>query len=84
MLWLALHAFLFAVSGGDIIALGTKAAIVLAVIGAVVGHADTSRRHEYGILGNLGISRHTPAAAWAGTMIVCEIALRIIESLIRK
>ena len=76
-LWLALHAFLFAVSGGDIVALGTTATIVLGLIGAVVGHADTSRRHEYGMLGNLGIAKHTPAAAWAGTMVILEIALRL-------
>lgn len=77
MLWLALHAFLFAVSGGDIVALGTKATIVLGVIGAVVGHADTSRRHEYVMLGNLGISKETPAATWAGTMVVLEVVLRV-------
>jgi hypothetical protein len=77
MLWLALHAFLFAVSGGDIVALATKATIVLALIGAVVGHADTSRRHEYGMLGNLGVSKHTPAAMWAGTMVLLEIVLRV-------
>jgi hypothetical protein len=76
-LWLALHAFLFAVSGGDILALGTKAIIVLGVIGAVVGHSDTARRHEYGMLGNLGISKQTPATTWAGTMVALEIVLRI-------
>lgn len=76
-LWLALHAFLFAVSGGEILALGTSATIVLGVIGAVVGHADTSRRHEYGMLGNLGIPKHMPAATWAGTMVIVEITLRV-------
>ena len=80
-LWLALHAFLFGVSGGEILALGAKATIVLGVIGAVVGHADTSRRREYGMLGNLGILKQTPAATWAGTMVVLEIALRICSHL---
>ncbi|HUQ48061.1 MAG TPA: hypothetical protein VM053_07450 [Gemmatimonadaceae bacterium] len=80
-LWFALHAFLFAVSGGEILALGTKATIVLAVIGAVVGHADTSRRHEYGMLGNLGIAKRTPATTWAGTMVILEIVLRVVSSL---
>jgi hypothetical protein len=50
---------------------------VLGVIGAVVGHADTSRRHEYGMLGNLGIHKHMPAASWAATMIVLEVVLRL-------
>lgn len=81
MLWLALHIFLFVVSGGDILALGTRATLVLAAIGAVVGRADTSRRHEYGLLGNLGIPKHAPAAIWAATMIVVEIALRLAASL---
>jgi hypothetical protein len=77
MLWLALHAFLFAVTGGDIVALAAQATIGLALIGAIVGHADTSRRHEYGMLGNLGVSRNTPAAMWAGTMVLLEIVLRV-------
>ncbi len=81
MLWLALHIFLFVVSGGDILALGTRAALVFAVIGAVVGHADTSRRHEYGLLGNLGFPRQAPEAIWAATMIVLEIVLRLAASL---
>jgi uncharacterized membrane protein YeaQ/YmgE (transglycosylase-associated protein family) len=81
MLWLALHAFLFAVSGGDILALGTNATIVLGVIGAAVGHADTSRRHEYGMLGNLGIAKQVPGAVWAGTMIILEIVLRVTSYL---
>lgn len=77
MLWLALHAFIAAVSGGDIIAFGTKATIALAVIGAIVGNADTRRRHEFGMLGNLGISKWTPHAMWASTMVVLEIVLRV-------
>jgi len=77
MLWLALHAFIAAVSGGEIIAFGTKATIVLAVIGAIVGNADTRRRHEFGMVGNLGISKWTPLAMWAGTMVALEIVLRV-------
>ncbi|MEO7367888.1 MAG: hypothetical protein ABIZ36_08025, partial [Gemmatimonadaceae bacterium] len=50
--------------------------IVFAVIGAVAGNADTRRRHEFGMLGNLGISRFAPAGIWAVTMIVLEIVLR--------
>ena len=50
---------------------------MLAMIGAAVGHADTSRRHEFGLLGNLGVSKAVPSAIWAGTMVVLEIALRI-------
>ena len=75
-LWFALHAFIAAVSGGEIIAIGTKATIVLAVIGAVVGHADARRRRESGMLGNLGLPRWTPSAIWAGTMVALEICLR--------
>ncbi|MEO5903776.1 MAG: hypothetical protein ABIQ55_07190 [Gemmatimonadaceae bacterium] len=77
MLWLALHAFIAAVSGGEIIAFGTKATIVLAIVGAAVGNADTRRRREFGMLGNLGISKLAPPAMWAGTMVVLEISLRV-------
>jgi hypothetical protein len=80
-LWLALHAFLFAVSGGEILALSYGATILLGLIGAVAGHADTSRRHEYGMLGNLGIAKHFPVTAWAGTMICLEMLLRIVSLL---
>lgn len=76
-LWFALHVFMAAVSGGEIIAVGTKATIVLGVIGAVVGNADTRRRREYGMLGNLGLPKWTPSGIWAGTMVVLEICLRV-------
>lgn len=77
MLWLALHAFIAAVSGGEIIAFGTKATIVLAAIGAIVGHVDTRRRHEYGMLGNLGVPKWAPPGVWAGTTVALEIVLRV-------
>lgn len=80
-LWLALHAFLFAASGGDILALGTTATIALGLIGGVVGHADTARRHEYGLLGNLGITKQTPIVAWAATMLGLELVLRVVSFL---
>lgn len=81
-LWFALHAFIAAVSGGEIIAFGTKATIVLAVIGAVAGNADTRRRHEFGMLGNLGVPRFAPSCIWAGSMVVLETVLRVSVFLI--
>ena len=77
MLWVALHVFLSLASGGGFIAFGTRGTLVLAMIGAAVGYADTSRRHEFGLLGNLGISKAVPSAIWAATMVVLEIVLRI-------
>ncbi|MEP6508204.1 MAG: hypothetical protein ABJC63_08255 [Gemmatimonadales bacterium] len=82
MLWLALHAFIAAVSGGEIVAFGTPATIVLAIVGAAVGKADTRRRREYGMLGNLGIPKGTPSGIWAGTMVVLETCLRVSVYLI--
>jgi hypothetical protein len=51
--------------------------LVLGVIGGVAGFADTSRRHELRLLGNLGVPEVVPSAIWAGTIMLLEIILRV-------
>ncbi|MGH9421496.1 MAG: hypothetical protein ACRD3J_16075 [Thermoanaerobaculia bacterium] len=78
LLWLALHVFIAAVSGGNALAFGTEGMLVLGVVAGAVGYADTSRRHELRLLGNLGISEFIPSAIWAATIMLLEIVLRIV------
>ncbi len=80
LLWLALHVFIAAVSGGNALAFGTKGTLVLATIAALVGYADTSRRHELRLLGNLGIPVSVPSVVWAATIVLLEIVLRVITA----
>jgi hypothetical protein len=80
LLWLALHVFIAAVSGGNALAFGTKGMLLLGVIGALVGYADASRRHELRLLGNLGVPELVPSAVWAATIVLLEIILRIATS----
>jgi hypothetical protein len=54
--------------------------LVLGVIGALVGYADTSRRHELRLLGNLGVPALVPSAVWATTIVLLEIILRVVTS----
>jgi hypothetical protein len=65
------------VSGGNALAFGTKGMLILGTIGGLVGYADTSRRHELRLLGNLGVPELVPSAVWAATIVLLEIILRV-------
>ncbi|MEO8193858.1 MAG: hypothetical protein ABI681_08395 [Gemmatimonadales bacterium] len=81
LLWIALHAFVAVGSGAGIVAFSTSASLALTVIAAAVGFFDSRRRHEYTLLGNLGIPALAPPAMWAGTILVLEILLRAMTAI---
>lgn len=73
VVWILLHGIIFAVSGGSVIQLAWRASIVLAVVAAWLGYADTKRRSELLFLGNLGIHRATVPAIWFLVVALLEI-----------
>ncbi len=77
LLWLALHAFVAAVNGSEALQFSVPMSIVLIVSASLLGFLDTRRRHEFTLLGNLGIPGYMPSVVWGATALVLEVLLRI-------
>ncbi len=73
--WLLLHGILWTVSGGEIIRLSTRAAILFAGFAAWLGYIDAKRRNELLFFGNLGIHRASMPAVWFLVVLVLESLL---------
>ena len=62
--WILLHGILGIVSGGDIIQLSSRAALLFAGFTAWLGYIDAKRRNELLFFGNLGIHPVSILAIW--------------------
>jgi hypothetical protein len=70
-----LHGILWLVSGGSIIRLSPRAALVFAGFAAWIGYIDAKRRSELLFMGNLGIHAATIPVIWFSVVVVMEILL---------
>lgn len=80
MLWAAVHAFVAVVTGAEVVVFAIPTSLALVVISGAIGLVDTRRRREVTMLGNLGVAPVVPAALWAATVLVLELALRAFRS----
>jgi hypothetical protein len=81
LLWLALHVFVAAATGG-VFVFGMAQSSLVVVIAAAVGYFDSRRRRESTFAGNLGVPSYLSPAMWAATVIVLEIVLRMMSALL--
>ena len=81
LLWLALHVFVAAATGG-VFVFGMAQSRLVVVIAAAVGYFDSRRRRESTFAGNLGVPSYLSPAMWAATVIVLEIVLRMMSALL--
>ena len=81
LLWLALHAFIAAVTDGSLIFSFSQSRFMV-VIAAAVGYFDSRRRRESTFAGNLGVPSYLSPSTWAATVVLLEIALRSVSALI--
>jgi hypothetical protein len=81
LLWLALHVFVAAATDGTW-TFGMSQTRFLVVIAAAVGYFDSRRRREVTFAGNLGVPSYLSPATWAATVVLLEIALRVVSAVI--
>lgn len=74
LIWIVAHVFL-ALATGELMALSTKAVVIVALIASAVAVIDARRRREVGFLGNLGVPRTLPGILSAVTVFALEIIL---------
>jgi hypothetical protein len=74
LIWLTAHVFL-AISTGELLTLGTRGSVLVALTASTVAFVDARRRRELGFLGNLGVPWTVPAAVAAATVVALELLL---------
>jgi hypothetical protein len=73
--WILLHGILWTVSGGGVIRLSSRAALLFAGFTAWLGYIDAKRRNELLFFGNLGIHPASIPAVWFLVVVVLESLL---------
>jgi len=81
LLWLGLHVFVAAATDGSW-TFGMSQTRFLVAIAAAVGYFDSRRRREVTFAGNLGVPSYLSPATWAATVIMLEIALRLVSAIV--
>jgi hypothetical protein len=75
IIWILLHGILWTVSGGDIIQLSARAALLFAGFTAWLGYIDAKRRNELLFFCNLGIHPASIPVVWFLVVVVLESLL---------
>ena|GEM_PF-7006777 len=75
MTWVLLHGIIWIVSGGGVIQLSSRAALLFAGFSAWLGYIDAKRRHELLFFGNLGIHAASIPAVWFLVVVTLESLL---------
>ena len=86
LLWLgvrALASLITMLAGGDPLRTPLGTALLLAMLTVTAGIADTSRRHEWALLGNLMVRPLALAGIFAASAVAGEVVLHALGTVLR-